>query len=98
MITVGIRNLRNSLSKYINSVKSGETILVTDHNKIVAEIKPASVSNQEYGVLDSYINEQSDKKSILKSTRKTRLKKRKKKRKYDQALLKKIYNDARQER
>ena len=98
MITVGIRNLRNSLSKYIDSVKSGETILVTDHNKIVAEIKPASVSNQEYRVLDSYINEQSDKRSVLKSTRKTKLVKKKKKRNYDQVLLKKIYNDARQER
>ena len=37
MITVGIRNLRNSLSKYIELAKNGETILITDHNKIVAE-------------------------------------------------------------
>ena len=38
MKKVGIRDLKNNLSKYIVFVKKGETILVTDHNNIVAEI------------------------------------------------------------
>lgn len=37
--TVGIRKLKNSLSAYIREVKSGTTILVTDHGRIVAELR-----------------------------------------------------------
>lgn len=39
MQTVGIRELKTHLSRYLGAVKKGETILVTDHNVVVAEIK-----------------------------------------------------------
>lgn len=38
MKTVGIKDLRSNLSKYIRLVKDGEDIFVTEHNRIVAEI------------------------------------------------------------
>ena len=38
MITVGIRDLKNQLSLYLQYVKEGEKVIITEHNKIVAEI------------------------------------------------------------
>ena len=39
MDTVGIRELKSHLSQYIDLVKKGENILITEHNKVVAELK-----------------------------------------------------------
>ncbi len=40
MRTVGIRELKNSLSEYLRRVRSGESVLVTDRGEIVAELAP----------------------------------------------------------
>jgi len=37
---VGIRDLRNGLSKHLASVTAGNRIVVTDHGKPIAEIRP----------------------------------------------------------
>jgi antitoxin (DNA-binding transcriptional repressor) of toxin-antitoxin stability system len=39
MRSVGIKLLRNKLSEYIRLVSQGETILVTDRDRVVAQIK-----------------------------------------------------------
>ena len=38
MITVGVRDLKNQLSLYLQYVKAGEKVIITEHNKIIAEI------------------------------------------------------------
>ncbi|GHV76304.1 hypothetical protein AGMMS49942_11250 [Spirochaetia bacterium] len=38
MLTVGVRNLKDQLSRYLELVQNGERVLVTQHNKIIAEI------------------------------------------------------------
>jgi antitoxin (DNA-binding transcriptional repressor) of toxin-antitoxin stability system len=38
MITVGVRDLKNQLSQYLQQVKSGEKVLITEHNRVIAEI------------------------------------------------------------
>jgi antitoxin (DNA-binding transcriptional repressor) of toxin-antitoxin stability system len=38
MLTVGVRDLKNQLSQYLQYVKDGEKVVVTEHNKIIAEI------------------------------------------------------------
>jgi prevent-host-death family protein len=38
---VGIRQLKNSLSRYLKLVKSGKTIHVTDRGKPIAKLIPA---------------------------------------------------------
>jgi prevent-host-death family protein len=38
MLTVGVRDLKNQLSQYLQYVKDGEKVIVTEHNKIIAEI------------------------------------------------------------
>lgn len=51
MKSVGIKNLKNELSKYIAFVREGEVIYVTDRGQVVAEIrrprKPKAVSRWE---------------------------------------------------
>ena len=50
MKTVGIRDLKNSLSKYLRRVRSGETVLVTDRGEIVAEVAPPGRSSLDPSV------------------------------------------------
>lgn len=40
---VGIRDLKNGLSRYLKRVQRGETIVVTEHGRPVARIIPARV-------------------------------------------------------
>lgn len=39
VVEVGIRDLKNNLSRHLNAVKDGETITVTDHGKPFARIE-----------------------------------------------------------
>lgn len=43
MIAVGVRDLKNGLSHYLRLVQNGESILVTDHGRVVAELRQADV-------------------------------------------------------
>ena len=40
MRTVGIKLLKDKLSEYIRLVSTGETILITDRDRVVAELVP----------------------------------------------------------
>ncbi|MEA2821001.1 MAG: hypothetical protein QOJ86_3005 [Bradyrhizobium sp.] len=44
MRKIGIKALKNDLSKYIRAVAAGETVLVTDRGHVVAEIAPPRIS------------------------------------------------------
>lgn len=43
MTSIGIRDLKNNLSRYVRRVASGERLAVTDHGRIVAELVPPIV-------------------------------------------------------
>jgi antitoxin (DNA-binding transcriptional repressor) of toxin-antitoxin stability system len=45
MRTVGLRELKNSLSEYVRCVRKGETLLVTDRGEVVAQMGPPQPSN-----------------------------------------------------
>lgn len=47
MTTVGIRELKTNLSRYLARVKSGERIIVTDRKKEVAIIAPCGKETDE---------------------------------------------------
>jgi len=40
MRAVGLRNLKNHLSEYVRLAASGETVLVTDRERVFAELVP----------------------------------------------------------
>jgi prevent-host-death family protein len=44
-MTVGVRELRQNLSVYLNKVKQGTTYTVTEHGHVVAELRPAPVAD-----------------------------------------------------
>lgn len=41
---VGLKVLKNRLSEYVRLAASGETVLVTDRDRVVAELHPPAVS------------------------------------------------------
>ncbi len=47
MKTIGSRELKNRLGRYLGMVRKGEVILVTDRGKPVARILPLSPSQEE---------------------------------------------------
>ena len=67
MKTVGIRNLKNSLSRYLKMVREGETVLITDRNKIIAELIPVEEQSKDLGIINKYITEQAGNGSLIKA-------------------------------
>ena len=96
MVTIGVRNLRNSLSMYIDMVKNGETVLITDHNKIVAELNPAGVYAPKVDLLQEYVSEQAAGGSIIRANQNIRLSKKYKGLKNNDAD--RIYKETRSDR
>ena len=43
-MTVGVRELKTQLSKYLRQVKAGRTIAITEHGKTVGRIVPAEAT------------------------------------------------------
>jgi prevent-host-death family protein len=45
---VGVRELRQNLSRYLDRVKAGEDLVVTEHGRVVARLMPAGESADAY--------------------------------------------------
>lgn len=45
--TVGVAELRQNLSRYLRRVERGERLIVTDHNRPVAELGPPPTAASE---------------------------------------------------
>lgn len=43
MVSVGIRELKNNLSRYLRMVQAGERVLITDRGRPVAELQPPAL-------------------------------------------------------
>ena len=56
MRSVGIKVLNNRLSEYIRLAASGETVLVTDRDRVVAEIGPPGATRSPF-VADALLAE-----------------------------------------
>ena len=48
MRVVGIKELKNKLSEYVRIAASGERVLVTDRDRVVAELAPPSYGTSEF--------------------------------------------------
>lgn len=46
MVTVGLKVLKNRLSEYVKRAAAGETVLISDRNKVVAELVPPSLGRE----------------------------------------------------
>jgi prevent-host-death family protein len=45
-VTVGIRELRNNLRAYLNRVKNGEEVTITERGKVVARLSSVSAERK----------------------------------------------------
>ncbi len=48
MSSVGVRELRQNLSRYLERVKAGEALDVTEHGRLVARLSPAGDPGDDY--------------------------------------------------
>ncbi|MCI0657017.1 MAG: type II toxin-antitoxin system Phd/YefM family antitoxin [Acidobacteria bacterium] len=55
MKVVGIKQLKAKLSEYVRLVKAGETVLVTERDEVVAELRPARRQTPAAGPLDDVL-------------------------------------------
>ena len=66
MRAVGIKVLKDNLSRYLRYVKDGETVLVTDRDKVIAEIhRPTHLIPGQVTRWDAFINEEERRGSVL---------------------------------
>lgn len=40
MITIGVKQLKDNLSRFLQKVENGEVVLVSRHGKFIAELRP----------------------------------------------------------
>lgn len=103
MRSVGVRLLKNHLSQYLQLVKQGETIFITDYHKIIAEIKQPSLKNTSTDKLSLYLEEEKKKGNIICATEmadsidQILLKRKKRKEKKLTINWKKIYHESRED-
>ena len=70
MKAVGIKNLKNNLSKYLDMVREGEIVYVTDRDDIIAEIhKPVSAPISMVSRWEAFLNEGERNGTILRAKR-----------------------------
>ena len=98
MITVGIRNLKDSLSKYLKMVRGGERIVITDHNRIIAEIIPATASSETDSRLLNYVKEKIESGAITAARTRTVLSLERTENRIEQKKIDRIYEETRNER
>jgi len=60
MKAVGIKVLKARLSEYLREVKAGETVLVTERDEVIAELRPARRQATPPGDLDEVLQRLSD--------------------------------------
>lgn len=56
MKAVGIKQLKSRLSEYVRLARSGETILVSDRDEVVAELGPARHQQPEPDSMDARLD------------------------------------------
>ncbi len=56
MRSIGIKALKNKLSEYVRLAEAGETVLVTDRDRVVAELVPPRPGRAEH-VSDAVVAE-----------------------------------------
>ncbi|TGK35758.1 type II toxin-antitoxin system Phd/YefM family antitoxin [Leptospira andrefontaineae] len=62
MKAVGIKDLKNNLSSFLDFVRSGETVLILDRNQPIAEIKKF---DQKSDLTKQYLEEAANANSII---------------------------------
>jgi len=54
-VRVGVRELRNNLSRYLARVHAGDEIVVTDHGREIARVVPIAKGERKPNALDRLV-------------------------------------------
>lgn len=54
---VGVRELRNNLSRYLDQVRAGDEVVVTDHGREIARVVPIANDERRPSALDRLVAE-----------------------------------------
>ena len=95
MITVGVRDLKNQLSLYLQYVKNGEKVIITEHNKIIAEINMPEREKKLTALEENLVKLSKEGEIILAKSNNSRLKLPKIEEKLDWQTA---YNETREDR
>ena len=55
MLSVGIKDLKDNLSRYLSHVKKGEDVYITERGKVIARIIQAELRNESWRELGPLI-------------------------------------------
>lgn len=68
MKTVGIEELESRLSEFLRLARSGETILVSDRDEVVAELGPARHQRPEPESLEAVLADLADRRLVTRAS------------------------------
>lgn len=69
MKAIGVKNLKNNLSRYLKMVQRGERIFVTDRDEVVAEIhRPTTASPGQVSRWEAFLNEEESKGALRRAS------------------------------
>ena len=57
MRRVGSREFKNRLGKYLRAVREGQTLVITDRGKAVAQVGPAANKESTAGIIEDRLKE-----------------------------------------
>ncbi|MBV8772002.1 MAG: type II toxin-antitoxin system Phd/YefM family antitoxin [Deltaproteobacteria bacterium] len=68
MKSVGVKQLKSRLSEYLRLVRGGETVLVTDRDEVVAELRPTRKQPQIADSLDEILDSLAERGEVTRAT------------------------------
>jgi antitoxin (DNA-binding transcriptional repressor) of toxin-antitoxin stability system len=68
MKSVGVKQLKSRLSEYLRLVRGGETVLVTDRDEVVAELRPTRRQPGAADSLDALMDSLADRGEVTRAT------------------------------
>jgi antitoxin (DNA-binding transcriptional repressor) of toxin-antitoxin stability system len=69
MKSVGVKQLKSRLSEYLRLVQSGETVLVTDRDEVVAELRPVRRQPVTADSLDGLLDSMAERGEVTRASR-----------------------------
>lgn len=68
MKSVGVKQLKTRLSEYLRLVRGGETVLVTDRDEVVAELRPVRARGTSPDSLEEVLDSLSESGEVTRAT------------------------------
>jgi antitoxin (DNA-binding transcriptional repressor) of toxin-antitoxin stability system len=68
MKSVGVKQLKSRLSEYLRLVRGGETVLVTDRDEVVAELRPTRKQPGAADPLDEILDSLAERGEVTRAT------------------------------